>query len=110
MRNLLLSRVPQGSGPSEGRREKSWFTVDLVAATDGRTVHTRVSGGDPGYGETAKMLAESALCMAFDRLPKRPGVQTPAHVFGNALIKRLVAAGMQFRVLDSLGNSSRPSA
>jgi saccharopine dehydrogenase (NAD+, L-glutamate forming) len=27
-------------------------------------VRTRVSGGDPGYGETAMMLAESALCLA----------------------------------------------
>ena len=31
-----------------------------------------VSGGDPGYCETSKMLAESALCLAHDELPERP--------------------------------------
>ena len=31
---------------------------------------TEVSGGDPGYGETLKMLAESALCLAQDELPE----------------------------------------
>ena len=29
-----------------------------------------VPGGDPGYGETSKMLAESALCLAHDELPE----------------------------------------
>ena len=31
---------------------------------------TEVSGGDPGYGETSKMLAEAALCLAHDELPQ----------------------------------------
>ena len=41
----------------------------------------RVKGGDPGYGETAKMLAESALCLAFDDLPRDrgPGDHRPGH-------------------------------
>ena len=43
------------------------------------TVHTRVSGGDPGYTETAKMLAESALCLAFDDNPPTAGQVTTAH-------------------------------
>jgi short subunit dehydrogenase-like uncharacterized protein len=110
VRNRILALSSKGVGPTPAEREAGWFSVRFVGTGGGKTVYTEVRGGDPGYGETAKMLAESALCMAFDRLPKRPGVQTPAHVFGNALIKRLVAAGMQFRVLDSLGNSSRPSA
>ena len=38
----------------------------------GLTVHTRVAGGDPGYDETAKMLAESALSLAFDDNPSAP--------------------------------------
>ncbi len=32
---------------------------------------TEVAGGDPGYGETAKMLAETALSLARDDLPRR---------------------------------------
>jgi short subunit dehydrogenase-like uncharacterized protein len=39
---------------------------------------TEVSGGDPGYGETSRMLAESALSLAFDDLPAEGGVLTPA--------------------------------
>ena len=72
-KRLLLSRVKQGDGPDAARRAKSWFTVDFVGEGDGRTVHTRVSGGDPGYDETAKMLAESALCLAFDDNPETAG-------------------------------------
>ena len=35
----------------------------------GERIATEVSGGDPGYSETAKMLGESALCLAHDELP-----------------------------------------
>jgi short subunit dehydrogenase-like uncharacterized protein len=100
LRNLLLSRVPQGSGPDERRREKAWFTVDLVGEGDGRTVHTRVSGGDPGYGETAKMLGESALCLAFDDNPPTAGSVTTAQAMGENLLVRLRAAGLRFETLD----------
>jgi len=100
LRNLLLSRVPQGAGPDERRREKAWFTVDLVGEGDGRTVHTRVSGGDPGYGETAKMLAESALCLAFDDNPPTAGSVTTAQAMGTNLLTRLRAAGLRFETVD----------
>jgi short subunit dehydrogenase-like uncharacterized protein len=45
------------------------------------------------------MLAESALCLALDRVPRRGGVLTPGQVMGDALIERLQAAGIQFRVI-----------
>jgi saccharopine dehydrogenase (NAD+, L-glutamate forming) len=61
---------------------------------------TQVSGGDPGYGETAKMLAESALCLAFDKLPRLGGVLTPAQAMGSALLERLQLAGIRFEVLN----------
>ncbi|WP_292605334.1 saccharopine dehydrogenase NADP-binding domain-containing protein [Nocardioides sp. REDSEA-S30_B4] len=99
-RNLLKSKVKQGEGPSASRREKSWFTVDFVGEGDGRTVHTRVSGGDPGYTETAKMLAESALCLAFDDNPAVAGQVTTAQAMGDNLLARLQAAGMSFEVVD----------
>jgi saccharopine dehydrogenase (NAD+, L-glutamate forming) len=99
LRNLLLSRVKQGHGPEESRREKSWFTVDFVAEAGGRTLHTRVSGGDPGYGETAKMLAEAALSLAFDDNPETAGFVTTAQAMGDNLIDRLVAAGITFETL-----------
>ena len=99
LRELLLSRVPQGSGPDEAKRARSWFTVDFVGEAGGQTVHTRVSGGDPGYTETAKMLSESALCLAFDDNPPTAGQVTPAQAMGEALLARLHAAGISFETL-----------
>lgn len=59
-----------------------------------------VSGGDPGYGETSKMLAESALCLAFDSVKADGGVVTPAQTMGDALIACLQRAGIEFKVLQ----------
>jgi saccharopine dehydrogenase (NAD+, L-glutamate forming) len=100
LRRLALGRVKQGDGPDESRRARSWFTVDFVGEADGRTVHTRVSGGDPGYDETAKMLAESALCLALDDNPTTAGQVTTAQAMGPNLLARLQAAGMRFETLD----------
>jgi short subunit dehydrogenase-like uncharacterized protein len=90
-----------GQGPDEARRAGSWFTLRLRAEAGGRTVITEVSGGDPGYGETAKMLAESAMCLAFDELPPTSGQVTTATAMGDALIERLSRAGIRFRTLTS---------
>ncbi|WP_028643240.1 saccharopine dehydrogenase family protein [Nocardioides sp. URHA0020] len=99
LRRLALDRVKQGDGPDEARRAKSWFQVDFVAEGDDRTLHTRVSGGDPGYDETAKMLAEAALCLALDDNPQTAGQVTTAQAMGDALLARLQAAGMRFEVV-----------
>ncbi|WP_156722085.1 saccharopine dehydrogenase family protein [Streptomyces apocyni] len=97
-RRWLGERVKPGEGPDEQRRAKSWFSVRFVGDGGGRRVYTEVSGGDPGYGETAKILAESALSLAFDDLPDTAGQVTPAVAMGDALIGRLRAAGIRFRV------------
>lgn len=99
VRNALKSRIKQGDGPSPERRKKSWFTVDFVTEAGSKTVHTRVSGGDPGYTETAKMLAESALCLVFDANPPTSGQVTTATAMGANLLTRLQGAGMKFEVL-----------
>jgi short subunit dehydrogenase-like uncharacterized protein len=101
-RKLLLesSRSP-GEGPSEEVRAKSWFKVAFVGEGGGKRVVTEVAGGDPGYDETAKMLAESALCLAFDELPQASGQVTTAMAMGDALLERLQSAGISFRVLES---------
>jgi short subunit dehydrogenase-like uncharacterized protein len=102
-RDLLLKLMSSGEGPSEKKRAKSWFRVRFDArAGDGTRVRTQVSGGDPGYSETSKMLAESALCLAFDELPQRAGQLTPAVAMGDALRRRLVAAGISFDVFERL--------
>ncbi len=99
LRKLLLSKVPQGQGPDQARRDKAWFTVEFVATSGGQTVRTKVSGGDPGYTETAKMLAESALCLAFDDNPTTAGSVTTAQAMGDNLLTRLRAQGMGFEVV-----------
>ena len=60
---------------------------------------TEVSGGDPGYGDTAKMLGESALCLAHDDLPETAGQVTTAQAMGDALRARLERAGIHFRIV-----------
>ena len=99
-RDWLLGRRRPGEGPSAEKRAKSWFRVVFLGEGGGRRVVTEVSGGDPGYGETAKMLAESALCLAFDDLPATAGQVTTAVAMGEALTGRLIAAGIGFRVLE----------
>jgi short subunit dehydrogenase-like uncharacterized protein len=97
-RDLLLKLKSPGEGPTPEQRRKAWFNVRFVADAGGRHLVTEVSGGDPGYGETAKMLSESALCLAHDELPDRTGQITPAVAMGQPLFDRLQRAGIHFRV------------
>ncbi|MGI8711916.1 MAG: saccharopine dehydrogenase family protein [Solirubrobacteraceae bacterium] len=100
-RALLKLRSP-GDGPTAQQREQAWFTVRFAGTSEsGARVVCEVSGGDPGYGETSKMLAESALCLAHDELPERAGQLTTAVAMGQALIDRLTAAGIGFRTVPA---------
>lgn len=98
-RQLLLDRLQPGEGPSPERRAKGRFSVRFVGEGGGQRVLTEVAGGDPGYGETAKMLSESALCLAQDELPDRAGQLTTAVAMGAKLRERLQRAGIAFAVL-----------
>ncbi len=100
-RRWLLGRMSSGDGPTAEKRAKSWFRVVFVGEAGGKRVVTEVSGGDPGYGETAKMLAESALCIAFDTLPATSGQVTTAVAMGDKLTGRLTRAGITFRVIEA---------
>jgi len=102
-RKLLLKMKAPGEGPSEEKREKSWFEVVFVGEGGGKRVVTEVKGGDPGYSETSKMLAESGLCLAFDDLPVEAGQLTTAVAMGDALLERLRNAGIGFRVVETSG-------
>ena len=99
-RDLLGKLKSPGDGPTPQERERNWFKVRFHARAGDRELTTQVAGGDPGYGETAKMLGESALCLAFDQLPERAGQVTPAVAMGDKLIDRLARAGITFEVLD----------
>ncbi|MER6123368.1 saccharopine dehydrogenase NADP-binding domain-containing protein [Streptomyces sp. NPDC001795] len=97
-RRWLSDRIRPGEGPSQEKRAKSWFSVRFVGEGGGRRVLTEVAGGDPGYDETAKIFAESAMSLALDDLPSTSGQVTTAQAMGNTLIDRLRAAGLTFRV------------
>jgi saccharopine dehydrogenase (NAD+, L-glutamate forming) len=101
-RQLLLRLQDVGAGPDEATRADSWFRIAFAAIAGDTTVLTEVSGGDPGYTETAKMLAEAALCMARDELPVTAGQVTTAQAMGTRLLTRLQAAGLSFRVVAGI--------
>jgi len=108
-RDLLGKHVlpDPGEGPSRQEREAGYFRIELQGegmGQDGRDVEVvaKVEGQqDPGYGETAKMLSESALCLALQGadLDCGGGILTPASSMGLTLVERLREAGMRFDVL-----------
>jgi short subunit dehydrogenase-like uncharacterized protein len=100
VRKLLLKAKAPGDGPDEQTRAGSWFKIRFVGEGGGKRVVTEVSGGDPGYSETAKMLAESGLCLAFDDLPDRSGQLTTVAAMGDMLLTRVQNAGIAFRVIE----------
>ena len=100
-RAWLGRRVAPGTGPSAEKRAASWFKVRFFGEAGGTKVVTEVEGGDPGYGETAKMISESALCLAFDDLDPTAGQQTTASAMGATLRDRLESAGITFQVLPA---------
>ena len=111
-RKLIARALPSpGEGPDKAKRDAGYFVTRHVATSDadekGRThrVLVTVRGtSDPGYGETAKMLGESALCLALDPLPDgragdhAGGVTTPAASMGMRLVERLRTAGMEWNI------------
>jgi saccharopine dehydrogenase (NAD+, L-glutamate forming) len=99
-RRAVQRRIPQGTGPSDEKRGRSWFRVTFVGEGGGRQVITRVSGGDPGYDETARMLGEAALCVAQDELPAGAGQLTTVTAMADPLLARLTRAGIRFEVLS----------
>jgi short subunit dehydrogenase-like uncharacterized protein len=92
-----------GEGPTQEERDAGWYDILFIAeAADGGTVRAAVKGDrDPGYGSTSKILAESALALAFDvpRSVTPGGCWTSAAAMAPALLKRLPAnAGLTFAV------------
>ena len=92
-----------GEGPSEEDQLRGHFDIRLLGQNDaGEKLCVKVTGDrDPGYGSTAKMAAQSALCLL--ETPKETtagGFWTPASSMGEALIARLKAhAGLTFEIV-----------
>jgi len=108
VRGLVAKRLPQpGEGPSPETRAKGYFVARLLGEDDaGGAWRGEVQDRrDPGYGSTAVMLAESALCLARDALASPGGVLTPASAMGAPLLARLRAAGMTWTVQPAEGGA-----
>ncbi|MFK7974981.1 MAG: trans-acting enoyl reductase family protein [Halioglobus sp.] len=105
-RKLAQRFLPKpGEGPTREQREAGFYEVYLVGIGDsdrGHDTFVKVTGDmDPGYGSTAKMLAESALCLAKDELTVKGGFWTPASAMQGKLLTRLTQnAGLTFEQLD----------
>ncbi|NKB99181.1 MAG: saccharopine dehydrogenase [Pseudomonadales bacterium] len=93
VRELMQRFLPKpGEGPTPEQVENGHFEIELMAKgpTPADDLRVDVKGQqDPGYGATAKMLAESAVCLAQDELDVGGGFWTPASAMGDQLLKRL---------------------
>ena len=87
----------QGEGPEVDPENPGFYIIDFYGETaSGQVLRTRVEGdGDPGYGSTSKMLAESAVCLALDdeAITVGGGFWTPASAMGEPLLVRLQKLG-----------------
>jgi short subunit dehydrogenase-like uncharacterized protein len=97
-----------GEGPSQEKRENGYYDILLhgIHPDDpDNDIRVRVTGDrDPGYGSTAKMLGESAACLALDELDVAGGFWTPASAMGDQLIQRLREnAGLTFEEVAASG-------
>jgi short subunit dehydrogenase-like uncharacterized protein len=107
LRSMLTRFVltAPGDGPDEHARNAGFYDLLFFGETDdGKKLATRVTGDkDPGYGSTAKVISEAALCLAKDISAETTGggLWTPASAMGGKLIARLEAsAGLAFTVCN----------
>jgi short subunit dehydrogenase-like uncharacterized protein len=101
LENTIIPK--SGEGPSQASQEQGFYDLRFWGTTaEGQTIQVKVTGDrDPGYGSTAKILGQAGLCLAkdFPTAVKAGGFWTPASMFGDVLIERLVkAAGLIFEV------------
>jgi len=93
-----------GEGPSPEQQKNGMYDLRFYGTTaSGNKLITKVTGDrDPGYGSTAKMLGEAAVCLVHDiaRTDVAGGFWTPATALGDALLARLQQhAGLTFEVI-----------
>jgi short subunit dehydrogenase-like uncharacterized protein len=98
-----------GEGPTPEQQLKGCYDLRLLGRTQrGERVRVKVTGDrDPGYGSTAKMLAQAGISLRrdVDEGEVGGGFWTPATVFNDKLITRLVDyAGMGFE-LESISQA-----
>jgi short subunit dehydrogenase-like uncharacterized protein len=107
-RKLAQRFLPKpGEGPSRDQREAGYYEVffrGIDAQSPEKDTIVSVSGDlDPGYGSTARMLGEAAVCLAKDPLTVGGGFWTPASALADNYLNRLTtSAGLTFKVVDAV--------
>ena len=100
LKRIIDAFLPKpGQGPDKKNREQGFYNLRFyIELEDGSNAFAKVIGDmDPGYGSTAKMLGETAVCLAKDSLPNSVGVLTPSVAMGDAILNRLQKnAGLTF--------------
>jgi short subunit dehydrogenase-like uncharacterized protein len=106
-RKLAQRFLPKpGEGPTREQREAGYYEVFFRGIDPGdrrRDTVLKVSGElDPGYGSTARMLGEAAVCLAKDELAVGGGFWTPAAALDGKYLERLTSkAGLSFEIIDA---------
>ncbi len=106
LRGLLATKVlpKPGEGPSPEQQRNGFYDLRFYGSTStGNEIVTKVTGDrDPGYGSTAKMLGETALCLLHRDPADTPGgFWTPATGLGEPLIEQLQTyAGLTFSIVS----------
>jgi short subunit dehydrogenase-like uncharacterized protein len=90
-----------GQGPTQKQMDHGYLLLSGVGeGTNGSMVESEFYfPGDPGYKETARMVAESGLCLALNAkdLPVQTGgFYSPSAAMGDVLLSRLCLTGCKF--------------
>ncbi|RBP49794.1 saccharopine dehydrogenase family protein [Arenicella xantha] len=100
---LGLMLPAQGDGPKVDPDKPGFYYIQFNGETrGGEPLQASLRGdGDPGYGSTSKMLAESGVCLALDALDTLGGFWTPSSAMGDKLLSRLqTKGGLTFTIDD----------
>ncbi len=104
---LKLGVMPSpGEGPSAATMDKGFLKITSFghgADKSSKPIKAIMYfPTDPGYRDTARMLAESGLLLALEqeKTAKNAGFHTPASGLGMPLLDRLVATGSSFEILN----------
>lgn len=107
LRNLLETTVlpKSGEGPKAEDRASGFYDLRFLGKTEaGKVLQVKVMGDrDPGYGSTAKLIAQAGICLAQDLAAQSipGGIWTPAALMGQSLLDRLQNyAGVTFSVVN----------
>lgn len=106
VRNFLVKFVlpKPGEGPTKKEQLSGHYDLRFLGLTESnQQIRVKVTGDkDPGYGSTAKMLAQAAISLHrdLDKGDSPGGFWTPSTVFDYKLLDRLRAhAGMTFELM-----------